>query len=602
MVVAESRTNSSVTCVASLFAFLLLLAVGAFASGCNEHTVEYNTLSGGAVYNTPIEFAGAAKVDLLWVIDNSGSMCQEQAALQDNFDKFITNLRELPTDFHIAVTTTHMTTRGSSLEPVAEPGRLQSTPQPKPGFDPTCQYDSTGGKKTYGPIRDHIQRAISCTKNPSRWSSLKNPSRDKIACAVDSDKAACRAAGLPDDGSVKVEDLFPDSSAYRSIPKVLRARDYEREDGALRVGDLKRDFTCMSLVGTRGDAFEQGLRAATKAVSPEMTGGAADVKNPENPDAPNHGFIRKHAYFGVVFVTDENDCSHNGELDRGTSCVDDICYHYTKEGADESPLLSVKSLYEDLKKNLAASKGLEKVPEEKLLLATVHGGYEPYQSYATPPAKTSQCDTAGYTESKLQCDTGDLQARSGDRYEDFVELSKQHFPESPEDGSHLAGYLCREDGIRIVAGKLGDFFRRQGSFCIKETLESCTSSADCGPSEYGMSGQKCAPPKGGSHKFCRSSTQLRLVSRGEKTLSDLEDLGFCIGASVETQDGTPECVVKPSLYTWTTCKGGPGVTYEFNDSVADQIYRKLSGYDIHARYVVETGIDDDPSAQSSGLK
>ena len=69
---------------------LALLTGGLAATGltgCNAHPVEY-TSGGGNLGKVSVDFSPqtAESVDILWVIDNSGSMCQEQKALADNFD------------------------------------------------------------------------------------------------------------------------------------------------------------------------------------------------------------------------------------------------------------------------------------------------------------------------------------------------------------------------------------------------------------------------------------------------------------------------------------------------------------------------------------
>ena len=46
------------------------------------------------------------KVDILWVVDNSGSMEEEQDSLARNFDLFIEELLKKDIDFKMAVTTT----------------------------------------------------------------------------------------------------------------------------------------------------------------------------------------------------------------------------------------------------------------------------------------------------------------------------------------------------------------------------------------------------------------------------------------------------------------------------------------------------------------
>jgi len=49
---------------------------------------------------------GQAKVDVLFVIDNSGSMMEEQAGLAQNFAAFLSGTQQQPVDYHVAVTTT----------------------------------------------------------------------------------------------------------------------------------------------------------------------------------------------------------------------------------------------------------------------------------------------------------------------------------------------------------------------------------------------------------------------------------------------------------------------------------------------------------------
>ena len=55
------------------------------------------------ILQVPIDSA-----DILWVIDNSGSMDQEQTSLRDNFASFSNNLVGSGMDFHIGVVTTDM--------------------------------------------------------------------------------------------------------------------------------------------------------------------------------------------------------------------------------------------------------------------------------------------------------------------------------------------------------------------------------------------------------------------------------------------------------------------------------------------------------------
>src|SRR5690606_1920004 len=53
------------------------------------------------------------KVDVLWVIDNSGSMNEEQNLLKNKIPLFMKFAIEQNIDFHLGVTTTGLTTSGS---------------------------------------------------------------------------------------------------------------------------------------------------------------------------------------------------------------------------------------------------------------------------------------------------------------------------------------------------------------------------------------------------------------------------------------------------------------------------------------------------------
>jgi hypothetical protein len=83
------------------------------SDGDNEgegETTEPGICGDGTLTDTNDQFvqnsAEQAKVDILWVMDNSGSMQDEQDALAYNFNAFISNFIEKNIDFKMAVTTT----------------------------------------------------------------------------------------------------------------------------------------------------------------------------------------------------------------------------------------------------------------------------------------------------------------------------------------------------------------------------------------------------------------------------------------------------------------------------------------------------------------
>jgi hypothetical protein len=596
--------------------FLLTVgALGLLTFGCNAHPVEYGQAAGQQERSTDISLGERAEVDLLWVIDNSGSMCQEQRQLQQNFQRFIDVLTVNPVDFNLAVTTTHFL-ESSSFEPVAQPGHIQSTPSPVTSFDPTCQFalddssDPIGpedpGGPDVSPVRNQIQRAVDCTANPDNFQNLVDPSDDTIQCHLRAGnyEQACNDAGIDPNDAAPAE-LFPPSSAYRDIPLVLRASDYRNEDDSLRTQELQQDWACMSYVGTRGSAFEQGLQAANRALSPEMTGGptrtdfeseqARDMFiQQERQEHPNYGFLRKDAKLVVTFVTDENDCSHPGdaiENSQGVGCEED-CYFATK-GEDSEPLFSTSELAETFKTHVTESKGLDSFPAEDVYVASIHGDYAPYDG-PTP----EMCPA----DSPVQpvCLTSLGKARTGDRYEDFMRNFQNFFPEPSEANpdSPLTGYMCR-GGIRPALEGIASFVDLTERTCVRDRILSCGDDDDCPDYQYAdggaaMGSAVCQPKGSGQTNFCNSAVQLWITPSDADSLSaqqaqqELTNSGLCIDETIGNDRDPKACVVQRSKYEWVPCQGNPqdAIELDWDDSVEP---RTRSGFDGTLRYTVATG-------------
>jgi hypothetical protein len=73
-------------------------------------------------------------------------------------------------------------------------------------------------------------------------------------------------------------------------------------------GNLETVFACMAELGTNGCGFEHHLQAVRAALSKE---------NPENQN-----FLRPDAYLGIIFLTDEDDCSAPHDTDLFLSTPD----------------------------------------------------------------------------------------------------------------------------------------------------------------------------------------------------------------------------------------------------------------------------------------
>lgn len=410
-------------------------------------------------------------VDLLWVVDNSGSMCRQQQLLRENFARFVDQFADAAKlDVQLGVTTTHVPAAQSPsarLEPLAQPGHLQAQPQPVPGLDRRCvgEDPSDALQDGYQPLRQSLKVALSCLDDPSlaarfEWSDAQ------ITCALEGDASECAAElGLEDrnkDEQLDLFDLFPAPDDYRPLPKFLRVTDYRDGAGELDRASLERDFGCMSLVGTRGDGIEKGLKAAILAVNPALTG-FSPGHEAANKTRPNHGFIRKDAGFGLVFISDENDCTHDGTLDETSACAQWACEAYNSEALEGSgPLVPPEALAEQWLSALSLTKGRE-VSRHEVLIASIHGQWARQKGDVV-----AQCGGAQQPTPTPSCHAPWGPVFSGDRYERFMRQFPNFYPNEevlaagvePADFSVKARGLMCQGQIQPALDAIGAYIAR----------------------------------------------------------------------------------------------------------------------------------------------
>jgi hypothetical protein len=205
----------------------------------------------------PQDCDAVVNVDILFVIDNSGSMAGEQAQLRAQFPALYQTVRSamgaLP-DLHVGVISTDLGT-----------GMFQITYCEEVGGD--------GGDLLASP-------AAGLTG--ANWMIDRTPQGCSITRETNGTCTAhqCDASHCPEDGTAALQ-LVED--AVNGCPRCRNfAQSAEQTFGAL--GDL----------GTMGCGFEQPMEAMYRALD-------------GNP--ANNGFIRPDALLAVVFITDEDDCS-----------------------------------------------------------------------------------------------------------------------------------------------------------------------------------------------------------------------------------------------------------------------------------------------------
>lgn len=592
---------------------LSCLAAGGLLVACNSHPVELVRASGEVSEHVDYSPGAAAKTDILWVIDNSGSMCEEQAALRENFQRFIEDISKRNIDFHIGVTTTHMDE--ASQETVARPGELQSMPQPVV-TNPGCWGTEDDG---YAAIRDNIEVAVDrCSKTPSKWQHLKEVTDEEIECHLSQASSDCgdnfgdywKLFPTADGGVRPNSSMSAEESPYREIPKVLRAKDYrsgENNDGPLNVAELERDFACMSFVGTTGYAVEKGLASAIEVVSPEKTGGTTD--NPTNPDAPNHGFLREDSNTALIFVTDENDCTHDGTLPENTPCIGNICAFANNPNLSDTPLIEPAQLADDFVDNLWESKGHD--PEDiegktalrdSMVVASIHGRWSRYgESYPDPeedgqPYTIESCkdnqrppDELEERESCFDPDLGG--ATSGDRYQRFLRAFPDDniFPAPSDDdpSENLPGLICAGNFAQTLQD-LGEKVAGSATACFSDPPYECETADDCFGYMFGEGTPECVQFAETSRKYCTSGLQVRMYPDpdSDKTFEDLDGNEYCIQESIDSVATPGGCVVKPEKYDMVSCSGKDDeMSLEWVEETAR---RDLNGFNVELIYTIRS--------------
>jgi hypothetical protein len=215
---------------------------------------------------------GCKGIDFLFVIDNSGSMAEEQKALIQSFPGFLAAIQAaVPTgDYHVMVVdsdATGLTNSGSSSSSCTSNGKDKvCTCNPAPSCCEKLCNDVSWGPTTI------------CNGAPACG---QKPPPTLTAC----DNAL--GAGRTYSGSY--------DACFKSPPRHISSA----------TADLAKAFSCAANVGIGGSGDEKVMEAMTAAISPALAG----------PGGCNDGFLRKDAILVVTFITDEADGGSAGTAD-----------------------------------------------------------------------------------------------------------------------------------------------------------------------------------------------------------------------------------------------------------------------------------------------
>ena len=252
----------------------------------------------------------AVKLDILWVIDNSVSMCQEQNALAANIQKFIDKITGFTNvDVRLAVVTT---------DGILEKERGKFHHELPKAFPPNCLERAVEVCLTDSDCEKALKGK---TPTPSQW-KCESPSQGakylqncngsvnsacRFKCADNTDCAGefepevtestymCTAPG----GDESLRGCLK-PPAVQGCPTKL-PEFVDAEVAAAEGRSMAELFGCMAIVGALQDKtaqLEQGLLTASLAL---------DVNGPNAKQAQR--FLRQDAYQVIIFVSDEEDCS-----------------------------------------------------------------------------------------------------------------------------------------------------------------------------------------------------------------------------------------------------------------------------------------------------
>jgi hypothetical protein len=235
------------------------------------------------------------KLDLLFVIDNSGSMAEEQKKLAQALPHLITTLTTgnlspksvgAPTDFppvnslHIGVVSTDMGIYGVESQPSC--GRQS--------FDPTAPDPITA-----------VPRML--IDKPLGDDGILNTS---VAVAV-SGIYARRASELSSTPVSLVSAPDPSCQQQAAFPAGQRFIDFTK--GVSNPDAVAHQFGCIAKLGKNGCGIEQQLDAMLKALTPSTSALSFAAQSKGHGDSENNGFLRPDAILAVVHISDEDDCS-----------------------------------------------------------------------------------------------------------------------------------------------------------------------------------------------------------------------------------------------------------------------------------------------------
>ena len=238
------------------------IALGVLAFGCIEREGRPVNPCTNVTVARAIQVTSVDKVDLLFMVDNSNSMSEEQTSLAS----------ELPSMVRI-LASGDFDQDGDGVE------------------------DGEPDDPDFEPVQDLNVGVITSDMGTGGFTV-----------------PTCARSDFGDDGILRTTGRTDIMGCMASYPPFLNFTP----DGGRTPDQFGTDVGCVATVGTGGCGFEQQLEAILKAASPSApTSWTADGYAPPmffrgtsgHADDQNDGFVRDNSVLAIIPVTDEEDCS-----------------------------------------------------------------------------------------------------------------------------------------------------------------------------------------------------------------------------------------------------------------------------------------------------
>jgi len=273
--------------------FLLILTISFFLLKCDDRIIFTYNGSESISKDADVFRCDSRKSDILFVIDNSGSMAQEQENLAKNLDKFINGMINAQNYFHIGVITTDV-----DYHPLKEcTGGVCEN-----GMDCIEAKEVT---EVLRPGTKYCTKKCNTDADCPPYDTSRNSVTPSVCAEVKGFEKGQKYCIPENNGRLRSCKPSQQTCQYYSgeHPKVLTSKVKSTVGDSSFMGIFRDNVK----VGINGSGFEKGLSAIRMALDREW-------KDPLTEESliysENAGFLRPDAKLSIIVLSDEDDCSY----------------------------------------------------------------------------------------------------------------------------------------------------------------------------------------------------------------------------------------------------------------------------------------------------